>query len=160
MDDDQLQLAQAQQFAKQHLEDMLTFFGLNIRVDTDIEDEVINLNVPTTTLNGFLIGERGATLRSIQHLVNLAVSNQGYRQARISVDIADYKKQRAERLAEQVKQWAEAVQKMKSPMELSPMNAADRRTVHKTVAQYPELETTSEGQGRDRHVVIRLKGNA
>jgi spoIIIJ-associated protein len=40
-------------------------------------------------------------------------------------------------------------------MHLNPMNAADRRTVHKVAAE-AGLETESEGEGRDRHVVLKL----
>ena len=39
-------------------------------------------------------------------------------------------------------------------MNLKPMNAADRRVVHK-VATEAGLETESIGEGRDRYVVLR-----
>ena len=37
---------------------------------------------------------------------------------------------------------------------LEPMNPADRRVVHQAMQEYPELESHSEGEGRDRHIVI------
>ena len=46
-------------YAKKYLEDMLSFFGLNTDVHATNEDEVIQLNVPSTHMNGFLIGQRG-----------------------------------------------------------------------------------------------------
>ncbi|HET7672968.1 MAG TPA: hypothetical protein VFK11_00455, partial [Candidatus Saccharimonadales bacterium] len=52
-------IEKAIQFAKKYLEDMLSFFGLNTEVyATNSEDEVIELQVPSTHLNGFLIGQR------------------------------------------------------------------------------------------------------
>jgi predicted RNA-binding protein Jag len=39
-------------------------------------------------------------------------------------------------------------------MELSPMNAADRRVIHK-LADDNGLTTESVGEGRDRHVVLK-----
>jgi len=49
-------------FAKKYLEDLLSFFGLNADIYATTEDhEVIELNVPSTHLNGFLIGARGDT---------------------------------------------------------------------------------------------------
>lgn len=143
----------ASQFAKQYLEDVLTFFGLNVSVDVEIEEDVIGLNVPSTSMNGFLIGERGGNLRSLQHLISLALKSKGF-PARVNVDIADYKKQRSERLAEQVKQWASAVLKSGVPMELGSMSAADRRTVHKTLSEIEGVESESTGEGAARHVVI------
>jgi spoIIIJ-associated protein len=144
----------AKQFAKQFLEDLLSFFGLNVSVDVSEEDEVIELGIPSTTMNGFLIGEHGGNLRSMQHLISLALMKAGLPH-RVNLDVADYKKQRAERLSEQVRQWAAAVAKTGTPMELVSMSAADRRTVHKTVGEIEGLVSESAGEGRDRHVVIR-----
>lgn len=144
----------AQAFAKKFLEDMLTFFDLNVKIDVGSDEDVIELTVPSTKMNGFLIGEHGGNLRSLQHLVSLALKTKGL-ESRVNLDIADYKKQRAERLAEQVKQWAEAVIKTGTPMELSSMNAADRRTVHKTIGEIEGIESESSGEDRDRHVVLR-----
>lgn len=145
---------EAANFAKKQLEDLLSFFGLNVAVEAGVEDDVIELNVPSTSINGFLIGQNGDNLRSIQHLIASMLKNSNQELTRVNVDIADYKKQRAERLAEQVKQWASAVSESGQPMELHSMNAADRRTVHKTVSEVGGLSSESVGEGRDRHVVI------
>ena len=45
-------------YAKKYLEDLLSFFGLNIDVHATSDDEVIQLSVPSTHLNGFLIGQQ------------------------------------------------------------------------------------------------------
>lgn len=147
-------MKEAGEYAKQYLEDILTFFGLNVSVEVEVEDDVVGLNVPTTSMNGFLIGERGGNLRSLQHLISLALKSKGF-SARVNLDVAEYKKQRAERLAEQVKQWADAVLKSGVPMELGSMSAADRRTVHKTLGEIKGVESESTGEGQSRHVVIR-----
>ncbi|MCA9334319.1 single-stranded DNA-binding protein, partial [Candidatus Saccharibacteria bacterium] len=73
---------------------------------------------------------------------------------RVSVDIADYKKQRADRLAEKVEGWVAKVKSSGEDYTLKPMNSADRRIVHK-VADEAGLRTESVGEGRDRHVVIK-----
>lgn len=144
-----------QEFAEKYLADMLTFFGLNLEVHATTNDGVVNLSVPSSDANGFLIGERGGTLRSMQHVVNLALNNAGFEDARVTVDIADYKKQKWDRLAEQVRQWGSVVAATGTPMELNSMSAAERRIVHKTVGEIDGLATESQGEGRDRHVVIR-----
>lgn len=142
-------------FAKKYLEDLLSFFGLNTEVVASADDEVIELKVPSTYLNGFLIGQRGETLRSLQFLIATTLKNRDAVINRVNVDIADYKQQRYDRLAEQVKTWAEAVRTSGEPKHLEPMNAAERRIVHQTLADFTDLATGSEGEGRDRHVVIR-----
>ncbi|HEV2412524.1 MAG TPA: R3H domain-containing nucleic acid-binding protein [Candidatus Saccharimonadales bacterium] len=141
-------------FAKQYLENLLSFFGLNTSVNTSCDDEVIELQIPSTHLNGFLIGQHGDTLRSLQYLVSMALKNSNASIDRVNIDVADYKKHRAERLATQVQDWSEQVRSSKQKMELRPMSPADRRVVHQTVGEYSDLKTESVGEGRDRRVVI------
>lgn len=144
-------------FAKKYLEDVLSFFGLNTEIHASADDEVIELKVPSTYLNGFLIGQRGETLRSLQFLIATTLKNRGAVINRVNVDIADYKQQRYDRLSEQVREWLEEVQTSGESKHLGAMNAAERRIVHQTISEYPDLETESEGEGRDRHVVIHKK---
>lgn len=140
-------------FAKKYLEDVLSFFGLNTDVYATSDDEVIELNIPSTHLNGFLIGQHGETVRSLQFLVSQALKNGGYEVTRVNVDVADYKKQRADRLTEKAQEWIAQVRSSGEPRSLQPMNAADRRTVHKA-AQDAGITSESEGEGRERHVVL------
>lgn len=142
------------QYAKRYIEDLLSFFGLNIDVyATNSDDEVIELHIPSTHLNGFLIGQRGETMRALQFMIMTALRNQGYVMTRVNVDIADYKKNRADRLVEQAQEWMENVKTSGEPMHLRPMNAADRRVIHKAAGD-AGLSTQSEGDGQDRHIVI------
>ncbi len=144
------------QFAKKYLEDILSFFGLNTDVYATTSDgEVIELNIPSTHLNGFLIGQRGETMRALQFLVSSALKNQDYEVTRVSVDVAEYKKQRADRIASKAEEWIKSVKDSGEPMDLKPMNAADRRTVHKLAAEQGII-SESVGEGRDRHIVLRL----
>jgi spoIIIJ-associated protein len=146
-------------YAKKYLEDLLSFFGLNIDIyATRGDDDIIELHVPSTHLNGFLIGQRGDTLRAIQFMVSSALRNNSYEQTRVHIDIAEYKKQRAERLGSKAEAWIKQVKETGEPMHLNPMSAADRRTIHK-VASEAGLITESVGEGRDRHVVLRSADN-
>lgn len=142
-------------YAKKYLEDLLSFFGLNTEVHASSDEEVIQLNVPSTHMNGFLIGQRGDTVRSMQFLVSTALKNNDYAFTRVNVDVADYKKQRADRLREKAEGWMKQVQTSGEAMDLQPMNAADRRVVHQLAADYG-LTSESVGQGRDRHIVLAV----
>lgn len=148
-------IEEAIMYAKRYLEDLLSFFGLNMDVHATTEDhEVIELDVPSTHLNGFLIGHSGDTLRSLQQIISSALKNQNFSHTRVNIDIAGYKKQRAERLAHQAEVWFKEVKKSGQPKELEPMNAADRRIVHKVAGDWG-IETESIGEGRDRRVVLK-----
>jgi len=141
-------------YAKKYLEDVLSFFGLNTEVHATTDDDVIELEVPSTHLNGFLIGQHGDTMRAIQFLVSNALKNQGYEYTRVNVDIAEYKKQRADRLGKRAEDWIKSVKETGQSMELKPMSAVDRRVVHK-IAQDAGLESESVGEGRDRRIIIK-----
>jgi spoIIIJ-associated protein len=142
-------------YAKKYLEDVLSFFGLNTDVHATTEDnEVIELDIPSTHLNGFLIGQHGDTLRALQFLISTALKNQQYAHTRVNVDVAGYKKNRAERIAKQAEEWFKEVRDNKKPKDLPPMSPADRRAVHKAAEEWG-LTTESTGEGRDRHIVIK-----
>lgn len=148
------------QYAKKYVEDLLSFFGLNTDVYATSEDgEVIELNIPSTHMNGFLIGQRGETTRALQFTVSSALKNQGYIYTRVNVDVADYKKHRADRLAETAEEWIKKVKETGEQYECKPMNAADRRTVHR-VASEAGLSSESVGEGRDRHIVLKPAADA
>lgn len=142
-------------YAKKYLEDLLSFFGLNTDVRaSNSEDEVIELQVPSTHLNGFLIGQRGETMHAMQFLISSALKSNGYEVTRVNVDVAEYKLQRAGRLEKQAEEWVKAVKSSGQAMDLQPMNAADRRTIHKLASEHG-LATESVGEGRDRHIMLK-----
>src|SRR3990167_10980427 len=111
-------------FAKKYIEDLISFFGLNTDVHATTEDdEVIELSIPSTHLNGFLIGSHGDNVRAMQYLISMALRNQNFGHVRVNVDVADYKKNRADRLVKTAEQWFKEVQDSGQTKELVPMNA-------------------------------------
>jgi len=153
-------MEEAIMYAKKYIEDLLSFFGLNTDVYATTEDnEVIELDIPSTHLNGFLIGQRGDTLRSMQYTVSNALKNQNYAHTRVNVDVAGYKKQHNDRIAKQAEVWFKEVKDSGQAKDLQPMSAAERRVVHKAAEEYG-LTTESVGEGRDRHIVIKPTGEA
>lgn len=142
-------------YAKKYLEDTLSFFGLNIDIYATSEDhEVVELHVPSTHMNGFLIGHNGETMRALQFLTSSALKNNHYAHNRVNVDIADYKKQRADQLVDRAEAWFAKVKETGEDMHLKPMNAADRRIVHKAAGDNG-IETESIGEGQERHIVLK-----
>lgn len=151
-------IEEAIQYAKKYLEDLLSFFGLNIEVyATNSDDEVIELQVPSTHLNGFLIGSKGETMHALQFLTSCALKSREHAMNRVNVDIAEYKAQRADRLRGKAEEWVKQVKETGEEMSLRPMNASDRRVVHKLASEHG-LTTESEGTGRERHIVLKPSG--
>ena len=117
-------------FAAKYLEDLLSFFGINVAVYSTIDDEVIQLSVPSTSLNSLLIGRNADNLRALQHVVSMALVSKEAEITRVNVDVASYKKQRADRIAEKAEGWIRKVRETGETMKVN-LNAADRRVVHK-----------------------------
>lgn len=132
---------------------MLSFFSINVEIEAKLEEDVIELAVPSTDINSLLIGRNAETLRSMQLLLSAALRGQDAAVTRVNIDVADYKKQRAEKVAKQAKEWIEEVLRT-GDSHIASLNAADRRIVHHVASEYPEIKTFSEGEGRDRKIII------
>lgn len=141
------------EFAKKYVEDMLSFFGVNTDVVCTVSEDVIELSVPSTEINSLLIGKNAETLRSLQFLLSTTLRNQEAELQRVNIDIADYKRQRADKVAKQAKEWIEEVLQTGDSKVLN-LNAADRRIVHHVASEYQNIQTFSEGEGRDRRIII------
>lgn len=144
---------QSVEFARTYVADLLSFFGVNVDVEASVQDDVIELSVPSSEVNSLLIGRGAETLRSLQFLVSTVLRNKGADLSRVNLDIADYKKQRNDRLAEQARTWIEEVRKS-GTSHVERLNAADRRIVHQVAAEYSDIRTFSEGEGFERSITI------
>lgn len=145
-------------FAKKYLEDLLTFFGVNVEVDATLSEDVIELAVPSTDMNSVLIGRGAETLRSLQYTISTTLRNQEAEVTRVNVDVAEYKKQRADKLAVDARTWIESVRETGDSY-VAQLNAADRRIVHRVASEYDDIRTFSEGEGRDRRIIIAQKSS-
>jgi spoIIIJ-associated protein len=149
---------QSLEFAKKYVEDLLSFFGINVTVDAHVEEDVIEISVPSSESNSLLIGRSAETLRSIQYLLSTTLRNKEAELTRVNLDIADYKKQRAEKLAEQAREWIEELRRTGDSY-VADLNAADRRIVHHVAAEYEDIHTFSEGEGRERRLIIAQRSS-
>ena len=140
-------------FATKYLEDLLSFFGINVAVDSTADEEVIQLSVPSTSMNSLLIGKNADNLRALQYIVSQSLVSKSAELTRVNIDIADYKRHRADRIAERAEEWIKKVRRTGEPMTVN-LNAADRRVVHKLAEDYSDITTHSEGEGRDRVLII------
>lgn len=145
-------------FAKKYLEDMISFFGANVVVDATLAEDVIELSVPSSELNSVLIGRAAETLRSLQYIISTTLRNKTASLTRVNVDIAGYKKQRAEKVAGDAREWIESVRRTGDSY-IGDLNAADRRVVHRVAAEYDDIRTFSEGEGQNRRIIIAQKSS-
>jgi spoIIIJ-associated protein len=76
-------------------------------------------------------------------------------QSFVFVDINNYRKDREDLIVKLAKAAAKKAATEKKTIPLPVMNAYERRLVHAELAVHPDIKTESEGEGKNRHVVIR-----
>jgi spoIIIJ-associated protein len=143
------------------LGELLDKMGVAGEVVAREDNERVTLEVKGAE-TGLVIGKKGATLDALQYLVN-KISSQGMPEGTskpIQVDAEGYRDRRAETLVELANKLADKVRRTGRPVEMDPMSPAERRVVHVALADSPDLETRSEGEGIYRHLVIFPKSGA
>lgn len=126
------------------------------------EDEGFFVSIDTKDA-GRVIGARGEFLESLQLLVNQMMSPREKTGSpagefkRVVLDVSGWRKQKEEELTERAKQWAKEVLDSNQELELEPMSSWQRRVIHMVVGEIKGLATESVGEGRDRHIVIKVK---
>lgn len=121
----------------------------------DVDDGVL-VSITGSELN-HLIGYRGDTLNALQHFLNAAYYNGAGEYVRVLVDVNGYRDQRKDKLEDMAKNFIDRVRFFNQEVEMPPMNPSERRLVHTFVSEYDDVESTSVGVGRDRHVVLKPK---
>ncbi len=140
------------------LDNLLGMLLLEGSYEIEEKDESFMILIETKDA-GRLIGARGESLDALQLLVSQMVSKkigeEGFK--RVVVDVEGWRKQKEEELIQSAKSWGEQVLESKKELELEPMSSWQRRIVHMTISEMKGVESESVGEGRDRHIVIKLK---
>lgn len=102
-----------------------------------------------------LIGRHGRTLDSIQFLVSAIVRRKlGYRYP-VVVDVEGYKSRQRQKIESIAKSAANRAVSQDRDVPMRPMTPYERRIVHITLRDDVRVETESEGEGSERHVVVK-----
>lgn len=147
------------------LEELLKLMGFNATVVPEkplMAEEVgmtssITFNITGDDDVGILIGRHGQTISSLQYIVRVMIARQVKMPPPIIIDVDGYKQRRYEALRTTAKRLAEQVKNRKTPFTLEPMPAFERRIIHLTLANDPNVTTQSIGEGESRKVVIMPK---
>lgn len=104
---------------------------------------------------GILIGYHGDTISALQLIINLLIyKNQG-EWLKLVVNIGDYRQKREASLEKMALDSAQRVKFSGQPMALFNLNPFERRLIHEFLAKDPAVTTESEGEARNRHLIIK-----
>jgi len=143
-------------FVKDKLKEMLSNMGLNVKFETTVRDEQINIKMYSDN-NNILIGRNGQTLIAIQTFLRQIVHNEIGIYPYILLDVENYKEKKNSNLERTAKRIAKEVQKTKIDVSLDNMNSYERRIIHNALSNFKNISTLSEGEEPNRHIVIRYK---
>jgi len=149
--------------AREILEQLLNLMDIEAQV-TPSEEFSVNTDEGTTTsigLNiegddlGILIGRRGQTMASLQHIVRIILAHKMDIRIPVVIDVEGYKQRRCDGLRALAARLADQVKTRKISFSMEPMSPFERRVVHMALADRNDVITESTGIGMNRKVVIK-----
>lgn len=139
--------------ATEVLRRLLKAMGFDADVGIRSTEDPVMLVITGNNL-GVLIGRRGDNLAALQFMVNLILSKNRRQWPRIVIDVENYRARREESLRSLADRIAYRVRRSQRPFTLEAMPAGDRRVIHLSLRDAPDVETYSIGEGVARRVVI------
>jgi spoIIIJ-associated protein len=140
------------------LERVVDALGLEAQVVIEENDERLTGTLDGEEL-GLFIGRHGSTIEAVQHLAQRVVGETDGPdiRRRVVVDAAGYRERREQVLQRQAEEAAEDAVRTGRPVALDAMTSSERRVVHEFLRDRGDVETHSEGQEPDRHLVVSPK---
>jgi len=148
-------------YLRKFLSDIFNAMKLEVEILIQIDEDSRNIDVELKGNDmGVLIGKRGQTLDSLQHLVSLVINKHSEEYIRVKLDTENYRERRKETLEQLAKNIAYKVKRTRRPASLEPMNPYERRIIHSALQDDKFVYTKSEGEDPFRHVVVLPKKEA
>ena len=144
---------------KEIIDKVLNLMGTEYKLGTEELPDTTFVNINTSGLDGLLIGRRGETLSSIQHVVNRIFTSKTGLHSKITVDVGGYIKRKHRLLVEKAHRIADRVNKTGKEIDFEPLKASDRRIIHLAVSEMTDVTTYTIGNGLLRKVVVAPKSD-
>jgi len=130
-----------------------------VSVSSDKADQAVLINLETDEETGLLIGRQGETLMAIQTILGMIARKNFEEWVRIIVNVGDWREKQESRLKELATQTGLRAKETGEPQYLYNLAPNQRRIIHLTLSEDKELETESQGEGKERYLIVRKKSN-
>lgn len=138
------------------LRDLATQMGIDLDFSVKANDELVFVEI-TGKDTGTIIGKRGSTLDAVQCLASYVVNKDSGKYIRVILDAENYRAKREKTLVNLANRLASKVERSGRPTTLEPMNPYERKVIHCTLQNHPNVKTRSEGKDPYRKVIIEMK---
>ena len=137
----------------------ITKMGYEVTVEIAFrEEKKVGIKL-TSSSSSILIGRKGKNLDALQLLANVYAGHLGREDVRVILDTENYRVRREENLVHLAYNTADKVRSSRQSILLEPMNPFERRLIHTTLNDIPDVETISEGEGLYKQVRVIYKGS-
>ena len=142
------------EIAADFIEEFLDLADLDGDLEIEFKQDRVYLTVDSEGESNLGKASDPETVTAIQEITRLAVQSKTGEMSRLILDIAGSRDARAKQLKELVEKTISRLEETDKDQHLKPMSSYDRKLVHDMVAE-AGMVSESEGQGRDRHIVIK-----
>lgn len=142
------------EIAADFIEEFLDLSDLDGDLEIEFKQERVYLTVDSEGESNLGKVSDPETVNAIQEITRLAVQSKTGEMSRLILDIAGSRDAKAKQLKDLVERTLAKLEETDKEQHLKPMSSYDRKLVHDMVAE-AGMVSESEGQGRDRHIVIR-----
>ena len=142
------------EIAADFIEEFLDLADLDGDLEIEFKQERVYLTVDSDGESNLGKVSDPETVNAIQEITRLAVQSKTGEMSRLILDIAGSRDAKAKQLKDLVEKALAKLEETDKEQHLKPMSSYDRKLVHDMVAE-AGMVSESEGQGRDRHIVIR-----
>jgi len=146
------------EYGANYIKNAIKSIGIDIETSSQINEEGIIRITINSERNPILIGRNGRTLRALNDLVRLAISNRFKRRYRVLLDVGDYKDKKYSKIIGIARHAAKEVSRQHIDIKLDPMTSDERRMIHQVLANFNDIKTVSFGEGEKRAIVIQYIG--
>lgn len=134
---------------------------MSVNAQTEVgyeeKDNIFVIKVDAGDATGLLIGKRGETLLSIQNVIALLFKQKVGEWQNVVVNVGDYREKEEEYLKGIAEGAVQRALETGTPQNLYNLRPWQRRVIHLNLADNKKIETVSEGEGEDRHLIISPK---
>lgn len=120
------------------------------------EGESIDIILDTKD-TGIVIGYHGDTMEGLQLVLSLCIARKLGRFVRVSLEVGDYKKNRTEWLKSLAEETKDRVLSENKEIIIPELKSWERRVVHLLLENDDKVMSESQGEGRDRVLVVKPK---
>ena len=142
---------------KEEAQKLLDLLNIQATVNVGIEDDAYKVEIDAGEENAFLIGKHGNTLASFELILKMIIAQKSGEYKQITIEIGNYRMEREEYLKGLVERLKEEVEETGSEKPVRGLKPWERRYVHMLLKDDEFVYSESEGEGRDRVLVIKKK---